>query len=195
MRRFALSAILSALTVSYAPQIAASTGGVARLGSYREPSSGVFATSRAIYSWSTPAILWSVRDTYTRPPTGAPSWRCFLLPIPRNGGNPVEDLVRNSELKNGEVVTYRRVTRRFFVASGFDGNSIFYDRCNFTGHSEKCVHVGSPTEQIRAGTRSFAALAYRCMADEEAQELARDLTSVSTTLYSQIWVKGKAKRQ
>ena len=74
----------------------------------------------------------------------------FSVPIPADGQNPVEDLIRNGELKNGAVVTYRRVTRRFFVASGFDGDSIFYDRCNFTGSSEKCIHIEYPSKEIRS---------------------------------------------
>ena len=74
----------------------------------------------------------------------------YSVPIPDDGGNPVEDLIRNSEIKNGAVVTYRRVTRRFFVASGFDGDNIFYDRCNFISHSEKCVHIEYPKRDIRA---------------------------------------------
>jgi hypothetical protein len=74
----------------------------------------------------------------------------FSVPIPADGRNPVEDLVRDGELKNGAVVTYRRVARRFFVASGFDGDSIFYDRCNFTDSSEKCVHIEYPKKEIRS---------------------------------------------
>ncbi|MBV9519673.1 MAG: hypothetical protein JO068_16310 [Hyphomicrobiales bacterium] len=74
----------------------------------------------------------------------------YSVPTPNSGDNPVEDLVRNMELKNGAVVTYRRTTRRFFVVSGFDGDNIFYDRCNLTGPSEKCVHIEYPKKDIRS---------------------------------------------
>ena len=74
----------------------------------------------------------------------------YSVPLRGDGGHPVEDLIRNQELKNGAVVTYRRVTRRFFVASGFEGDNVFYDRCNFTGPSEKCVHIEYPKKDIRS---------------------------------------------
>jgi hypothetical protein len=150
MRRFALSTVVAALTVSYAPHIAASTGGPHAWQSYREPSSGVLVNfPRDLFPVDAGRSLVGTGHLYSSP-DGRAFMAVFSVPIPHDGGNPVEDLVRNRELKNGVVVTYRRITPRFFVASGFDGNSIFYDRCNFTGSSEKCVHIEYPKKEIRS---------------------------------------------
>ena len=150
MRRFALSTVVAALTVSYAPQIAASTGGSHAWQSFREPSSGVSVSiPRDLFPVDAGPSLVGTGHLYSSQ-DGRAFMAVFSVPIPQDGRNRVEELIRRSELKNGAVVTYKRLTRRFFVASGFDGDSIFYDRCNFTGRSEKCVHIEYPSKEIRA---------------------------------------------
>ena len=149
-RRFAVNAAIAALAVSYAPHLAASTGGPHAWQSYREPSSGVTVNfPRDLFPVDAGPSLVGTGHVYSSPDKHA-FMAVFSVPIPADGRNPVEDLVRDGELKNGAVVTYRRVARRFFVASGFDGDSIFYDRCNFTDSSEKCVHIEYPKKQIRS---------------------------------------------
>jgi hypothetical protein len=149
-RRFAVNAAIAALAVSYAPHLAASTGGPHAWQSYREPSSGVTVNfPRDLFPVDAGPSLVGTGHVYSSPDKHA-FMAVFSVPIPADGRNPVEDLVRDGELKNGAVVTYRRVARRFFVASGFDGDSIFYDRCNFTDSSEKCVHIEYPKKEIRS---------------------------------------------
>ena len=149
-RRFAANAAIAALAVSYAPHLAASTGGPHAWQSYREPSSGVTVNfPRDLFPVDAGPSLVGTGHVYSSPDKHA-FMAVFSVPIPADGRNPVEDLVRDGELKNGAVVTYRRVARRFFVASGFDGDSIFYDRCNFTDSSEKCVHIEYPKKEIRS---------------------------------------------
>ena len=108
------------------------------------------STFRVISSRSMLDRHWSVRDTYTQRPTRTPLLRCIPCPCEAMVGTPWRIWSATMELKNGAVVTYRRVTRRFFVASGFDGDNVFYDRCNFTGPSEKCVHIEYPKKDIRS---------------------------------------------
>jgi hypothetical protein len=150
MKRFALTTAVAALAVCYATHIAASTGGPHAWQSYREPSSGVTVNiPRDLFPFDAGPSLVGTGHLYSSPDQSA-FIAVYSVLIPDDGGNPVEDLIRNSELKNGAVVTYKRVTRRFFVASGFDGDNIFYDRCNFVAHSEKCVHVEYPKKEMRS---------------------------------------------
>jgi hypothetical protein len=148
--RFALGAIVAALTAGYSSNLAASTGGSHNWQSYREPSSGVSVNiPRDLFPFDAGPSLVGTGHLYSSPDQSA-FIAVYSVPKPADGRNPVEDLVRNQELKNGAVVTYRRATRRFFVASGFDGDNVFYDRCNFAGPSEKCVHVEYPKKDIRS---------------------------------------------
>ena len=149
MRRFALGTILAALTVSYAPNLTASTGGSHDWQSYREPTSGVLVNiPRDLFSFDAGPSLVGTGHLYSSPDQSA-FIAVYSVPLSEDR-NPVEELVRNQELKNGAVVTYRRATRRFFVASGFDGDNVFYDRCNFAGPTEKCVHIEYPKKDIRS---------------------------------------------
>jgi hypothetical protein len=150
MRRFALSAVVAACTVSYATHIAASTGGghAPRWRSYREPSSGALIDfPRDLFVVDAGLPLVGTGRQYSTS-DGRAFMAVFTLPIP-DDADPIEYLERNSEL-NKEPVSYRRVTAHFFAVSGIDGNSIYYNRCNFTGRSMKCVHLEYPAEERRA---------------------------------------------
>jgi hypothetical protein len=149
MRRFAIGTAVAALTIAYGPNLAASTGGSHDWQRYREASSGVSINiPRDLFPFDAGPSMVGTGHLYSSPDQSA---FIVVYSLPTNdGGNPVEDLVRSREQKNGAVVTYRRATRRFFVASGFEGDNIFYDRCNFSGSSEKCVHIEYPKKDIRA---------------------------------------------
>ena len=151
MRRlFAVATVAAALTATYVSNVGASTGGSHDWQSYREPSSGVSVKiPRDLFPFDAGPSLVGTGHLYSSPDQSA-FIAVYSVPMPDDGRNPVEDLIRKSEIKNGAVVTYRRVTRRFFVASGFDGDNIFYDRCNFISHSEKCVHIEYPKNEIRS---------------------------------------------
>ena len=150
LRRFTLGSVVAALIVGYGSNLAASTGGSHNWQSYREPTSGVSVDiPRDLFPFDAGPSLVGTGHLYSSPDQSA-FIAVYSMPRPEHGGNPVEDLVRNMELKSRAVVTYRRATRRFFVASGFDGDSVFYDRCNFTGRSEKCVHIEYPKKEIRS---------------------------------------------
>ena len=91
IRRFALSAILSALTVSYTPQIAANTGGAHTWESYRERSSGVFVNfPRDLFVVDAGRSLVGTGHVYSTH-DGRAFMAVFSVPIQRDGGNPVED--------------------------------------------------------------------------------------------------------
>ena len=150
MRHFALSAVLAVLILSYAPHLAANTEGPHAWQRYHEPTSGVSVNMpRDLFPFDAGPSLVGTGHLYSSPDQSA-FIAVYSVRTPDDGGNPIQDLIRNMQLKNGAVVTYRRETRRFFVASGFDGDSIFYDRCNFSGLSEKCVHIEYPKKDIRS---------------------------------------------
>ncbi|MEO8321033.1 MAG: hypothetical protein ABI561_22200 [Bradyrhizobium sp.] len=46
-------------------------------------------------------------------------------------------------------VVYKRVTSRFFVASSYRENKIWYNRCNFAGHFVNCVLINYPAAEKR----------------------------------------------
>lgn len=46
-------------------------------------------------------------------------------------------------------IAYKRITNRFFAVSSFRKDSIWYDRCNFTGQFINCVMVNYPTAEKR----------------------------------------------
>jgi hypothetical protein len=74
----------------------------------------------------------------------------FTLP---NGESAKSDsyLSRMGIPKNA-TLSYSRVAHRFFAISGIFGNQIFYNRCNFSGHSRSvnCVHLEYPSAEKRA---------------------------------------------
>jgi hypothetical protein len=45
---------------------------------------------------------------------------------------------------------YKRVTPDFFVVSSYKGDTVFYDRCNFTGGIIHCVLINYPAREERA---------------------------------------------
>jgi hypothetical protein len=47
------------------------------------------------------------------------------------------------------AAVYRRVTRNFFVVSGFHNKNIWYDRCNFAGAFIHCVALNYPAHEKR----------------------------------------------
>jgi hypothetical protein len=46
-------------------------------------------------------------------------------------------------------IVYKRITSRFFVASSFKGDRIWYDRCNFSVRFIHCVLINYPASQKR----------------------------------------------
>jgi len=148
--RAPLGIIVAAFAVAYGSNLAASTGPSHDWQRYREPSSGASINiPRDLFPFDLGPSSFGIGHLYSSADKSA-FIAVYSVPTPTDKRNPVADLVRNMELRNGAVVTYRRASKRFFVASGFDGNSIFYDRCNFGGSSEKCVHIEYPKKDIRS---------------------------------------------
>lgn len=48
---------------------------------------------------------------------------------------------------------YRRISDRFFVASGYRGKKIWYARCNFGGRAMHCVALNYPVHEKRQWDR------------------------------------------
>ncbi len=50
------------------------------------------------------------------------------------------------------TLSYSRVAHRFFAISGIFGHRIFYNRCNYSGHSQSvnCVHLEYPSAEKHA---------------------------------------------
>jgi hypothetical protein len=46
-------------------------------------------------------------------------------------------------------IAYKRITNRFFVISSFRKDSIWYDRCDFSGQFINCVMVNYPAAEKR----------------------------------------------
>jgi hypothetical protein len=46
-------------------------------------------------------------------------------------------------------IAYKRVTSRFFVASSYRENKIWYNRCNFAAHFINCVLINYPAAEKR----------------------------------------------
>ena len=106
MRRFALTTVVAALAVSYAPHIAANTGGSHDWQNYREPTSGVSVNiPRDLFPFDAGPSLVGTGHLYSSPDQSA-FIAVYSVPIPDDGGNPVEDLVRNSEL-TGDAAFFR----------------------------------------------------------------------------------------
>lgn len=47
-------------------------------------------------------------------------------------------------------IQYKRVTSRFFVVSSYKGDTIWYDRCNFSDRFVHCVLINYPAREKRA---------------------------------------------
>jgi hypothetical protein len=47
-------------------------------------------------------------------------------------------------------IQYKRVTSRFFVVSSYKGDSVWYDRCNFSNRFIHCVLINYPAREERA---------------------------------------------
>ncbi|MET4717747.1 hypothetical protein ABIF63_001853 [Bradyrhizobium japonicum] len=44
-------------------------------------------------------------------------------------------------------IQYKRVTSRFFAVSSYNGDKVFYDRCNFSGRMVHCVLINYPASE------------------------------------------------
>ena len=49
-----------------------------------------------------------------------------------------------------EHLQYKRITPRFFAVSGYKGDKVWYDRCNFSNGSVHCVLINYPAREERA---------------------------------------------
>jgi hypothetical protein len=49
-----------------------------------------------------------------------------------------------------ENIQYKRITPRFFAVSGYKGDKVWYDRCNFSNGSVHCVLINYPAQEERA---------------------------------------------
>lgn len=49
-----------------------------------------------------------------------------------------------------ERIQYKRITRRFFAVSGYKGDKVWYDRCNFAKGFVHCVLINYPAREERA---------------------------------------------
>jgi hypothetical protein len=47
-------------------------------------------------------------------------------------------------------IQYKRITPRFFAVSGYKGDKVWYDRCNFSNGSVHCVLINYPAQEERA---------------------------------------------
>ncbi|RYF50995.1 MAG: hypothetical protein EOO38_04300 [Cytophagaceae bacterium] len=55
---------------------------------------------------------------------------------------------------------YRRITNRFFAASGYRGNDIWYARCNFGRSTLHCVALNYPAQEKRQWDRIVARVSH-----------------------------------
>jgi len=49
-----------------------------------------------------------------------------------------------------ERIQYKRITSRFFAVSGYTGDKVWYDRCNFSKGFVHCVLINYPAPEERA---------------------------------------------
>jgi hypothetical protein len=47
-------------------------------------------------------------------------------------------------------IQYKRITPRFFAVSSYKGNTVWYDRCNFSRDLVHCVLINYPAREERA---------------------------------------------
>ncbi len=61
--------------------------------------------------------------------------------------NPAEFLARQHPPQH---IQYKRMTSRFFAVSGYKGDKVWYDRCNFAKGVVHCVLINYPAQEERA---------------------------------------------
>jgi hypothetical protein len=49
-----------------------------------------------------------------------------------------------------ERIQYKRITPGFFAVSGYKGDKVWYDRCNFSNGFVRCVLMNYPAQEERA---------------------------------------------
>jgi hypothetical protein len=64
-----------------------------------------------------------------------------------SGDSPAHFLAK---MNPPQHIQYKRVTPRFFVVSSFKGNTIWYDRCNFSKDFVHCVLINYPAREERS---------------------------------------------
>ena len=62
------------------------------------------------------------------------------------GDSPAIFLAKRNPPAN---IVYKRVTPRFFVVSSFEGDKIWYNRCNFSQRYVNCVLINYPAAEKR----------------------------------------------
>jgi hypothetical protein len=91
-----------------------------------------------------------------RPPEGygqrfqTPDHRANLTvqsAVNSSGETPAAFLARKHPPQH---IQYKRVTSRFFVVSSYKGDSVWYDRCNFSNRLIHCVLINYPAREERA---------------------------------------------
>ena len=50
-------------------------------------------------------------------------------------------------------IQYKRITSRFFAVSGYKGDKVWYDRCNFSRGFVRCVLISYPAREERSWDR------------------------------------------
>jgi hypothetical protein len=66
--------------------------------------------------------------------------------VPNEGLAPARFLAAKNPPSD---IVYKRITGRFFVASSFRNNMIWYNRCNFAGPYAHCVLINYPAAEKR----------------------------------------------
>ena len=61
--------------------------------------------------------------------------------------SPADFLARQNPPKD---IQYKRITPRFFAVSGYKGDKVWYDRCNFSKGFVHCVLISYPASEERA---------------------------------------------
>ena len=61
--------------------------------------------------------------------------------------DPAEFLARQHPPQH---IQYKRITPRFFAVSGYKGDKVWYDRCNFSKSFVHCVLINYPAREERA---------------------------------------------
>ena len=61
--------------------------------------------------------------------------------------SPADFLARQNPPQD---IQYKRITPRFFAVSGYKGDKVWYDRCNFSGGLVHCVLINYPAREERA---------------------------------------------
>jgi len=63
------------------------------------------------------------------------------------GDSPASFLAKKHPPQN---IQYKRVTQRFFAVSSYNGDKVWYDRCNFAKAFIHCVLINYPAREERA---------------------------------------------